>query len=236
MDRETLLLLTVALLCAYVVGVGGSTAAALGLRETWRRGLRSRPALDLNASPVVLEAPSLPRSVKVLRLAGWIAFLPALVLGVFAVSDYPWVLPLTVLVMVALNAFYFTAMQGLGVRLTLTGEGFEVGTRKVRWIHITDLTGAHMGPFRGTRMSEHGEWQDPRLVPNVVFYRLNRAVTQPRKSWLERWNGLTYYDGMIRNAFGVPTEELLRAMRERRQRALDVEGPPLGRRVKNPSA
>ena len=233
-DRQSLLLVTVALLCVYVVGVGGATAAAIGIREAWRRNRRGETAADLNAATVVLDAPRLPRVVNVLRLAGWVAFAPAMVLGVFAVAEYPWVLPFTVVVMVGLNAFYFTAMEGLGRRLTLTNEGFEIGTGKVRWIHVTDLTGARMGAFRGTRMSERGEWQDPRLVPNVIFYRLNRAVVHPTKSWLQRWNGLTYYDGVVRNVFGVSTEDLLRTMRERQRRALEAEGPPLGRRVKNP--
>jgi len=40
----------------------------------------------------------------------------------------------------------------------------------------------------------------------------------------------TYYDGVIRNHFGVTTDQLLNEMRERRQRALDAEGPPLSRR------
>jgi hypothetical protein len=35
---------------------------------------------------------------------------------------------------------------------------------------------------------------------------------------------------MIRNAFGISTEALLQAMRERQQRALDAEGPPIARR------
>lgn len=233
-DATKLLLLTVATFCVYVVGVGGSTAMAIGRREAWRRRFREAASPDLNHSPAVLDAPGLPLSVRPLRVAGWVAFLPALVLGAFAVRSYAWVEPTIVIVMVALNAFYFTAMQGLGQRLTLTAEGFEVGGRSVRWIHVTELAGAHVGPFRGMRMSEPGEWQDPKLVPNVIFYRLNRALVRPDTSLARRLTGMTYYDGMIRNAFGVTTERLLQAMRERQRRALDAEGPPLGRRVRNP--
>ncbi|HKV87590.1 MAG TPA: hypothetical protein VJT78_06300 [Candidatus Dormibacteraeota bacterium] len=229
-DRQWLLLVTVALLSVYVVGVGGSTAAALGRREAWRRGRRAGVEPDLNATTVVLEAPRLPAVFNAMRVIGWIAFVPAMALGVFAVAAYPWVLPFTVVVMVGLNAFYFTAMDGLGHRLTLTPDTFEVGDRRVQWIHVTDLTGAHIGAFRAGRMSEAGEWQDPKLAPNVVFYRLNRALVQPRKSIWQRLTGLTYFDGMIRNTFGVTTEQLLRAMRDRQRRALDAQGPPLGRR------
>ncbi|HEY1454969.1 MAG TPA: hypothetical protein VGG31_00615 [Candidatus Dormibacteraeota bacterium] len=234
MDATTLLLVTVAIFSVYVVGVGGSTATAIASREAWRRRFREAASPNLDDSPAVLEAPALPRPVRLLRVAGWVAFLPALLLGGFATRSYAWVEPVIVVVMVALNAFFFTAMQGLGQRLTLTAEGFELGGRSVRWIHVTELTGAHVGPFRGMRMSEPGEWQDPKLVPNVIFYRLNRALIRPDKSLLQRFTGLTYYDGMIRNAFGVTTERLLQAMRERQRRALDAEGPPLGRRVRNP--
>jgi hypothetical protein len=233
-DGQALLLITVALLSVYVVGVGGSTAAAIGMREAWRRRVRHEPGPDLGATEVVLDAPSLPAPVRGLRSAGWAAFLPALLLGVFALRQYTWVTPVTVGVMVALNAFYFSAMQGLGQRLAMTADGFQLGERSVRWIHVTDITGAHIGAFRSARMSEAGEWQDPKLAPNVVFYRLNRALVRPQKSLLQRWSGLSYYDGMIRNVFGVTTQQLLQAMRDRQRRALEAEGPPLGRRVRNP--
>jgi hypothetical protein len=95
-------------------------------------------------------------------------------------------------------------------------------------VHVTDLTGAHVGAFRGARMSEAGEWQDPTSIPNVIFYRLNRALVKPRRKTIsQRWSGLSYYDGIIRNAFGVTTESLLKAMRERQRMALEAEGPPL---------
>lgn len=229
MDDQTVLLITVALLSLYLVGVGGATAAAIGIREAWRRRVRSGPRPDLAAEEVVLDAPSLPAAVRALRVAGWVAFPFALALAVFANRHYPWVTPVAVLLMVALNAYYFTAMQGLGERLTLSSDGFRLGARDVRWIHVTELTGAHMGPFRGMRMSEEGEWQDPKLVPNVVFYRLNRALIHPRRSMLQRFGGSSYFDGRIRNVFGVNTEQLLRAMRDRRRLALEAEGPPLRR-------
>ncbi|HUY73190.1 MAG TPA: hypothetical protein VMW11_01630 [Candidatus Dormibacteraeota bacterium] len=243
MGDQTVLLITVALLTVYVVGVGGSTAAAIGTREAWRRRVRSGPRPDLAASEVVLDAPSLPPEVRALRVAGWAAFPFALALAVFADRHYPWVAPVAVLVMVALNAYYFTAVQGLGERLTLSADGFRLGARAVRWIHVTDLTGAHMGAFRGMRMSEAGEWQDPKVVPNVVFYRLNRALVHPRKSIMARFGRLSYFDGMIRNVFGVTTEQLLRAMRDRQRLALEAEGPPIRRPrpgevrpLKNPEA
>ena len=135
--------------------------------------------------------------------------------------------------MVGLNAFYFTAMQGMGEPLTLMKDGFKLGLRgtgrSVRWVHVTDLVGARMGAFSGTRMSEAGEWQDPKLRPNVIFFRVNRALVRTRKSILQRLRGLSYYDGAIRNAFGVPTEQLLQAMREWQRLALDAEAPPFRR-------
>lgn len=230
-DERLVLLITVALLTIYVVGVGGTTASAIGIRESWRRRSRNAPSPDLRAAEVVLTAPSLPRRVRALRLAGWIAFPFALGLGVFANRHYPWVLPVTVIVTVALNAFYFSATRGLGEHLILTSDGFRIGDRSVRWVHVTDLVGGHMNEFRSMPIPDRGEWRDPKLpAPNVVFFRLNRALVRRRAAGLLPWSGMTYYDGIIRNHFGVTTDQLLHEMRERRQNALDAEGPPLSRR------
>jgi hypothetical protein len=232
--REIVLLVTVALLVVYVIAIGGATATAIRINEAWRR----RPMEVRRLGPkgdgeLLLQAPVLPPLLRGVRLVGWVVFPVALVLAVFANRPYPWMAPLAVLVMVGLNAFYFTAMQGLGEPLTLTKDGFRLGLRgherSVRWIHITDLVGARLGAFSGMRMSEEGEWQDPRLRPNVIFFRLNRALVRSPKTWLQRIRGLTYYDGTIRNAFGVPTEQLLQAMRDWQRVAVDAESPPFRR-------
>ena len=232
-DLRALLVLTVALLTVYTVGIGGTTAAAIAARDTWRRRERSAPDLDPRRGEVVLVAPTLPRAIRPLQIAGWVAFPLALVLALLANSSYPWLVPLTVLLMVGLNAFYFSAMKGTGEQLILTTDGFRVGppgsARTVRWVHVTDFMGAHIGPFRGMRMSEGGEWQDPKTVPNVIFYRLNRALVRPRKSLLRRLTGLTYFDGVIRNRFGVSTQDLMRAMRRSHRLALEAEPSPLVR-------
>ena len=232
--REIVLLVTVALLVLYVIAIGGATATAIRIGEAWRR----RPAGTTSLGPreegeVVLQAPALPAALRRIRLVGWVVFPVALVLAIFANRSYPWMAPLAVLVMVGLNAFYFTAMQGMGEPLALSKDGFRMGVRgrerSVRWIHVTDLVGARLGAFSGTRMSEAGEWQDPRLRPNVIFFRLNRALVRTPKTLLQRLRGFSYYDGAIRNAFGVPTEQLLQAMREWQRLAVDAEAPPLRR-------
>jgi hypothetical protein len=232
-DDRAVLLLTVALLTIYTIGIGGTTAVAIGVRDAWRRRRGTIPDLDPRHGEVVLAAPALPRGVRVLRLAGWIAFPFALGLGLFADLRYPWLAPVTVLLMVSLNAFYFTAMQGMGEQLTLTTDGFRLGTRAsartIRWVHLTDFMGAHIGLFRAMRMSEGGEWQDPKTVPNVIFYRFNRALVKPKKSLADRLTGLNYFDGVIRNTFGVPTQQLMQAMRSCQRLALEAEGPPLRR-------
>jgi hypothetical protein len=231
--RVVVLLVTVAFITLYVVGIGGTTATAIRIRETWRRRNHEDVALEPKATEVALDAPSLPHAVRRVRLVGWLAFPVALALAVFANPTYTWVVPVTVLLMVALNAFYFTAMQSMGEPLTLTSDGFRTGApgleRSVRWIHITELTGARLGAFKGMRMSEAGEWQDPKVSPNVIFYRLNRALVQTRKTPMQRLSGFTYYDGVIRNAFGIPTEKLLHAMRDWQRLAVDAEAPPLRR-------
>jgi hypothetical protein len=232
-DERTLLVLTVALLSVYVVGIGGTTAAAIGARDAWRRRARTATNLDPRRGEVVLVAPTLPRATRRLRVVGWIAFPFALGLALFADRGYAWLAPVTVLLMVGLNAFYFTAMNGIGEHLTLTADGFRLGPAgaeiAVRWIHVTDFMGAHIGPFRGMRMSEGGEWQDPNNVPNVIFYRLNRALVHPRKSLLSRFTGLTYFDGIIRNRFGVSTQDLMTALRSCHRQALEEEARRLGR-------
>lgn len=232
--RQIVLLVTVALLVVYVIGIGGPTATAIRIGEAWRR----RPVKPTSLGPrdveeVVLQAPSLPTAFRRVRLVGWAVFPVALVLAVFANRSFPWIGPVAVVVMVALNAFYFTAMQGMGEPLTLTKDGFRLGVRgrerSVRWVHVTDLVGARLGAFSGMRMSEPGEWQDPKLRPNVIFFRLNRALVRAPKPLLQRLRGFSYYDGAIRNLFGVPTEQLLQAMREYQRLAIDAEAPPLRR-------
>ncbi len=214
-----LLLLTIAMLTVYVLGIGGSTAGAIRIRERWRqRTIDPASLAPLPGREVVLSAPSLSPWLRRLRLVGWAAF-PA------------WVTPLAVLVMVALNAFYFTAMQNMGEELTLAQDAFSMGpprkTARVRWVHVTEFTGARVGAFSATKMSETGEWQDPRTKPNVIFYRLNRALVTPRKTALQRLLGFTYYDGIIRNAFGIPTEQLLRILKDWQRQALESADLPI---------
>jgi hypothetical protein len=243
-DDQAVLLITVALLTVYVIGIGGTTAAAIGVRDRWRRQKRTVPNLDPRRAEVVLLAPALPAAVRVVRIAGWVAFPIALVLALFANLTYPWLAPFTVILMVGLNAFYFTAMRGMGEQLTLTTDGFRLGraqsTRTVRWVHITDFMGAHVSPFRARRMSEGEEWQDPNSLPNVIFYRLNRALVRPKKSIVQRFTGLTYFDGVIRNTFGVSTQQLLQTMRTCHRLALEEERPkvlrdrPIDAAITNP--
>ena len=231
--RELVLLVTVVLFVVYVIGIGGATATAIRIGEAWRRRPAPPSLGPRDEGHVVLQAPALPRAVRAIRIIGWVAFPFALVLAVFADRSYPWLAPLAVLVMVGLNAFYFTAMQGMGEPLTLTRDGFQLGAggrdRSVRWIHVTDLVAARLGAFSGTRMSEAGEWQDPKVRPNVIFFRVNRALVSVPKTVLQRMRGFSYYDGAIRNAFGVPTVQLLQAMREWQRVAVDAESPPLRR-------
>lgn len=228
----SLLLVTIGALTIYVVGIGGSTAGAIRVRERFRQTLSDPAALAARpAGQVVIRAPSLSRGLRILRLAGWMAFPMALALAVFVDARYDWVAPLAVVLMVVLNAFYFTAMQNMGDELTLEPDAFYTGPPgknvKVRWAHVTEFTGARVGAFSASRMSEAGEWQDPRTRPNVIFFRLNRALVAPRKSIFQRLLGFTYYDGVIRNVFGIPTEQLLRTLRDWQRQALEAEELPL---------
>jgi hypothetical protein len=233
-EPAVVLVVTVAFLTLYVIGVGGTTATAIRIREAWRHRAPVGTSMQLRPGvALTLDAPTLPSAVRMLRLVGWIAFPIALLLAIFANGTYPLVVPLAVVVTVAINAFYFTVIPSMGEPLTLTRDGFKIGSRvngrSVRWIHVTELLGARVGAFKGIRMSEKGEWQDPKLVPNVIFYRLNQALVQSRKTWLQKISGFSYYDGVIHNAFGISTEQLLNAMREWQSRAIEAEAPPLRR-------
>jgi hypothetical protein len=61
----------------------------------------------------------------------------------------------------------------------------------------------------------------------VILFRVNRALAPSRRTLFQRLIGFTYYDGVIRNAFGVPTPTVLRAMREWQKQALESEKLPL---------
>jgi hypothetical protein len=81
-------------------------------------------------------------------------------------------------------------------RLELDDEGFQIGrrarARRVRWIHVTEL----------------------RADQDLIRYRANRALVRgsPRRYW----------DGAIRNRWGVDTRQLLRLMQRYRERALET--------------
>jgi hypothetical protein len=71
----------------------------------------------------------------------------------------------------------------------------------------------------------------------MIFYRLNRALVRPKKSLMQRLTGLNYFDGVIRNTFGVSTQQLMQAMRICHRLALEAEGSTLrGRRPDESSA
>src|SRR3981081_2645798 len=92
------LVVTVAFITLYVVGIGGTTATAIRIREAWRRRKPDAIALEPGRPPeVVRDAPSLPRTVRTIRLVGWMAFPFALALAVFANPTFTWVVPVTVL-------------------------------------------------------------------------------------------------------------------------------------------
>ena len=47
---------------------------------------------------------------------------------------------------------------------------------------------------------------------------------------MQRFTGQTYFDGVIRNTFGVPTQQLVQAMRACQRLALEEEAPHMLRR------
>src|SRR2546425_10469197 len=123
---EVVLRVTVALLVIYVIGIGGATATAIHISEAWRR----RPVQATGLGPraegeLVLPAPELPTAFRRIRLVGWVVFPIALFLAGFVNRGYLWIAAVAVLVMVGLNGFYVTAMQGMGERVALTTGWFR---------------------------------------------------------------------------------------------------------------
>ena len=88
-DPRTVLVITVALLTVYTVGIGGTTAAAIRAWDAWRRRERRVPNLDPRRGEVVLVAPVLPPAIRWLRIAGWTAFPLALVLALLQIHHRP---------------------------------------------------------------------------------------------------------------------------------------------------
>src|SRR2546422_11334764 len=97
------------------MGIGGTTSTAIRVREVWRH--RKPDPISLEPRPGEerqLVAPTLPTALRWFHRGGWVAFPIALGLALFAQPTYPMLVPLTVVAMVALNAFYVTAKQGIG--------------------------------------------------------------------------------------------------------------------------
>src|SRR2546428_6093393 len=158
-DHPQFLVLPVFSLTKYRIGMGGRPATAIRVREVWRH--RKPDPISLEPRPGEerqLVAPTLPTALRWFHRGGWVAFPIALGLALFANPTYPMLVPLTVVAMVALNAFYVTAMQGIGEPLTLSQDGFTIGERgrppSVPWIHATEFAVALVGAFGGTPTSE----------------------------------------------------------------------------------
>src|SRR4029077_7724082 len=99
-EHAAMLLVTVFFLTVYVIGIGGTTATAIRVREAWRRRKPNVPVLaPRSGHDLTLAAPSLPSALRWFRIVGWIAFPIALVLSLFANPTYPLLVPLTVVVM-----------------------------------------------------------------------------------------------------------------------------------------
>src|SRR5207245_10758905 len=90
--RELVLVITIVFLVAYVLGIGGATAAAIRVGESWRtRPGRTTPIGPKDEGDVVLAAPFLPPFPRALRMVGRAAFPCAPALGLFPTRCFPWV-------------------------------------------------------------------------------------------------------------------------------------------------
>jgi hypothetical protein len=175
----------------------GSALSALALLARYRLLEVEKPTLPAEpAEKLVLQGSAYPRWLRLMSFAGLFCLLGSLSLAL-APGQASRAAPLLALAAVALVfALHLFLDARTAPRLELDDTGFKLGqrrsSRKVQWIHLTEL--------RGDR--------------DVIRFRVNRALVRG-SSW-------RYWDGAIRNRWGVDTRQLLRLLERYRERALET--------------
>lgn len=148
------------------------------------------------AETLVLPGSRYPRWLRLLSFAGLFSLLGALSIALAPAP--PWrPAPFVVLAVAAAVFLLHVYVDTQSVsRLELDGEGFQLGekksARRVKWIHLTEL--------RNDR--------------DLIRFRVNRALVRGA-----HWR---YWDGAIRNRWGVDTRQLLRLLERYREQAMET--------------
>jgi hypothetical protein len=144
---------------------------------------------------MVLSGTEYPRWLRLLSFAGLFCLLASLSTALAPDAWRPSAL--IALAAVALVFALHVLLDWRSVaRLELDDAGFELdeqrAKRRVKWIHLTEL----------------------RNDGDVIRFRLNRALVRGA-----HWR---YWDGAIRNRWGVDTRQLFRLLQRYRERAMET--------------
>jgi hypothetical protein len=173
----------------------GSLLSLLALIARFRLGRVEKAVLPSQPpEKMVLSGTQYPRWLRLMSFAGLFCLLAALSTGLAPSAWRP-----SALIALAAAALVFLLHVLLDwrsvARLELDDAGFELdeqqAKRRVKWIHLTDL----------------------RNDGDVIRFRLNRALVRGA-----HWR---YWDGAIRNRWGVDTRQLFRLLQRYRERAME---------------
>ena len=172
-------------------------------------GLRYRALRDAARRPPKLPSDAHGAGPLVLPAPRVRRLLGILATGAYALVGLCFLLSFAAAVALALILVQADLNLRCGRRLELDPHGFTLGekrnARRVRWLHVTEF----------------------RADPPSIRFRLNRALV--------RSSHVGYWDGTIRNSWGVETGSLLRLLEAYRKQALESAPPYLtGRREASP--
>jgi hypothetical protein len=167
---------------------------ALGAR--FRLGRVERPTLPAQPpEKIVLNGTSYPRWLRLMSFAGLFCLLAALSTALAPSAWRPSALIGLAAVAVVFLLHVLLDWRSVA-RLELDEAGFELeeqrAKRRVKWIHLTEL----------------------RNDGDVIRFRLNRALVRGA-----HWR---YWDGAIRNRWGVDTRQLFRLLQRYREQAMET--------------
>jgi hypothetical protein len=164
-------------------------------RRRLTRAASVAPALPEHPDgQLLLASPGLTWPLTALSLFGYVLLFVALGLSFVAAPAFRFAPVVDLAVWLPLVYLHTMVRGRSGQRLRLDEQGFTYGEKKakpVRWVHV----------------SEFGAGED------AIRYRLNRALVQS--------SGRRYWDGTIRNAWGIEPKGLLRLLEGYRAEALE---------------
>jgi hypothetical protein len=178
---------------AYLLALAaGITLSGLGLLAGFRV-MRRKGKPDLPSTPsgrLVLEGSPRPLWIRALLAAGWLCLLSALAVAIYGALGSRLAVAIAAALTLGVMVLQFIGGERAFDRLELDVDFFQVGARRHRWVHVTEL----------------------RADDRLIRYRLNRALVSG-----SHWR---YWDGAIRNGWGVETAQFLQLLERYRADAM----------------